>query len=142
MAATRIAPNPDARTPLEKRLRRCLLAIPDVHEGEAVFGDAERTTAFFVDAKEMAYLYDENGLAIRLSRKKISELRAELKADDRVEPLKSGRDWMEVRFRTTGDVDFVVGLVAMAADIYRPSDGRPARLPPTGADLARRRRFH
>lgn len=142
MGTTRIPPNPDARTALEKRLRRRLLVLPDVLEGEAVFGDGERSTAFFVDAKEMAYLNGENGIAIRLSRQKISEMRAELNADERVDPVTSGRDWMEVRFRAAADLDFVVDLVAMAADLYRPSDGRPPRLPPTGADLARRQRFH
>ena len=131
----------EARTPLEKRVRKGLLAIDDVHEGEAIFGDRDRTTAYFVDAKQMANFVDENSLAIRLSRKKISELRAELKADENVDLPRSGGDWMGVSFSTRADADRAIELASIAAAVYRP-DGRPARLPPTGADLTRRQRFH
>jgi len=134
--------NPDARTALEKQVRRLLLAVADIHEGEAVFGDRDRSTAFFVDAKQMANFRGENGLAIRLSRKKVSELRAALKSDERVDLLRSGSDWIGVHFATRADADFAVELAAIAAEQYRPTDGRPPRLPPVGADLARRQLFH
>ena len=133
--------NPDARTALERRVRRGLLAIADVHEGEAIFGDRERTTAFFVDARQVANLVGENTLAIRLTRRKISELRPQLKPDPRVDLPRSGGDWIGVRFGSQADADFAVSLVEVVAGVERPSD-RPARLPPTGADLARRQRFH
>lgn len=137
----RVASNPDARTALERRVRKALLAVPDVQEGEAVFGDGDRSTAFFVDAKQMANFVGENSLALRLSRKKISELRASLKADPRVDLLRSGGDWIGIHFESVADVAFIEELAAIAAAVYRPS-GRPARLPPAGADLKRRQRFH
>ncbi len=131
----------DARTPLERKLRRLLLSIPDVHEGDQVFGDRDRSTAYFVDAKQMANFVGENGLAIRLSRKKISEMRVALKADERVDLLRGGGDWIGVRFENDADVRFAEELCRVAAAVYRPDD-RPARMPPTGADLERRQRFH
>lgn len=132
---------PDARTALERRLRKLLLAIPDVHEGEQVFGDRDRSTASFVDATQMANFVGQNSLAIRLSRRKISGMRGELKADERVDLRRSGGDWIGVRFDNDKDVQFAAELCSAAAAVYRPV-GRPARLPPTGADLKRRQRFH
>ena len=131
----------DARTPLERRVRKLLLSIPDVHEGEQVFGDPDRTTAYFVDGKQMANFVGDNSLAIRLSRKRISEMRAQLIPDERVDLLRSGGDWIGVRFSAAADLELVRELVEVAAGVYRPTD-RPARLPPTGAELARRQRFH
>ena len=131
----------DARTPLEKRVRRALLSIPDVHEGDAVFGDRDRTSAYFVDATQIANFVGENTLAIRLTRKKISEMRAELRADPRVEIRRSGGDWVGVRFESAADAARAVELASVAADMHRP-EGRPASPPPSGADLARRQRFH
>jgi hypothetical protein len=55
-----VKPNADVRTALEKHVRRCLLAVPDLHEGEAVFGDRDRSTAYFVDATQMANFVGEN----------------------------------------------------------------------------------
>ena len=126
---------------LEKQVRRGLLAIRDVEEGEAVFGDRERTSAYFVDATQMANFVGENGLAVRLTRKKISEMRPQLKADERVNLLRSGGDWIGVSFANKADAAFAVELTSVAADVYRPTD-RPPKSAPTGADLARRQRFH
>ena len=134
-------PDEDARTALEQHVRNALLAIDDVDEGEAVFGDRTRSTAYFVDAKQMANFVGENTLSVRLSRKKISERRASFKNDSRVEIRRPGGDWISVGFATRADADFAVELARIAADVYRPHD-RPARLPPTGTDLARRQRFH
>lgn len=139
--AQRSGSSTDARTALERRVRKLLLSIPDVHEGEQVFGDRDRSTAYFVDAKQMANLVGENSLAVRLSRKTISEMRATLKADERVDLLRSGGDWIGVRFSRDSDLDLVKELCEAAAAACRPAD-RPARLPPTGSDLARRQRFH
>ncbi|HYD10092.1 MAG TPA: luciferase family protein [Acidimicrobiales bacterium] len=139
--APRLPPNAGARTALEKRVRRELLGIADVPERDAVFGDGERTTAFFVDATQIANLVRENVLALRVTRKVIAAHRAALRADERVELGRSGGDWIGVAFPTGRDVGRVVELATLAADAHRPED-RPARLPPTGADLARRQRFH
>lgn len=106
-----------------------------------MFGDRDRTTAYFVDATQMAHFEADNSLAVRLTRKRISARRAELKADERVDLRRSGGDWICVSFATNADADFAVAVAADAAAAHRPSD-RPARLPPTGADLARRQRFH
>lgn len=118
-----------------------LLSIDDVHEGEQIFGDRDRSTAYFVDATQMGNFVGENSLAIRLTRKKISEMRAALKTDERVDLLRRGGDWIGVRFNSLADLPFVAELCRVAADVYRPDD-RPARLPPVGADLARRQKFH
>jgi predicted signal transduction protein with EAL and GGDEF domain len=137
----RVPANPDARTQLEKRVRRRLLDIADVQEGDAVFGDRTRTTAFFVDGTQMANFVGENTLGIRLMRSTISRLRVTLKADDRVTIPRPGGDWIAVVFPTSADIDFVVELAAVAADAHRPAGG-PIRPPPSGPDLARRQGFH
>ena len=106
-----------------------------------MFGDCDRNTAYFVDATQMANFVGENALALRLTRKKISEMRAALKADPRVEFRRSGGDWIGLHFASRQDADFAVQLAGVAAELHRPT-GRPAQPPPTGADLARRERFH
>jgi hypothetical protein len=43
---------------------------------------------------------------------------------------------------TAADVDFVVELAERAAEAHLPAPGHMAKPPPTGAALARRKRFH
>ena len=40
------------------------------------------------------------------------------------------------------DLPLIVELAEMAAAAHRPPSGYAVKPPPTGADLARRRRFH
>ena len=97
--------------------------------------------AYWVDAKQMANPVGDDDLALRLTRKVISQHRARLKADGRVE-IRGSSDWIGVHVTRPDDVALAVELAELAAAVYRPTDGRPCRPPPGGADLARRRRFH
>lgn len=51
-------------------------------------------------------------------------------------------EWLEVAVNSDDDLGFAVDLVAVAATAHRPAPGVSPREPPTGAALARRRRFH
>jgi len=96
-----------------------------------------------VNGKEVAHFDADDVLGIRLTRGVIRERRAELQADPRVELRpSSSSDWLEVRIGKAADIEFVAGLVELAAGQHRPAEGEPAKLPPTGPDLERRRRFH
>jgi hypothetical protein len=105
-----------------------------------VFG-ADGDPAYWVNAKQLANPVGDDELAMRLTRKVVSQHRARLKADDRVE-LRGSSDWIGVLVTKPADVAFVVELAELAAAQYRPTDGTPCKPPPEGADLARRRRFH
>ena len=105
-----------------------------------MFGE-ESSPAYWVNAKQLANPMGDDELAIRLTRKVISQHRARLKADERVE-LRGSSDWIGLLVTKPGDAAFVVELCELAAAVYRPTDGSPCKPPPEGADLARRRRFH
>ena len=66
--------------------------------------------------------------------------RAELTADDRVTLRRTASDWLTVRVASDADRKYALALVAVAVEVNRPT--APPGPPPTGADLARRRRFH
>jgi hypothetical protein len=96
--------------------------------------------AAWVGTREIAHFDRDGGFDIRLTKQVIRIRRAELRADPRVSLRASGSDWLEVRVDTEADIDFAVSLVthAVAANIPTAKPG----LPPTGAALDRRRRFH
>ena len=97
--------------------------------------------AFRVNGKEVAYVIDDGArVGLRLTRREISARRAELRADTRV-TLKSSSDWLHVRVGSAADVNVVAGLAQVAAAAHLPADGAAAA-PPSGAKLARMRRFH
>jgi hypothetical protein len=98
--------------------------------------------AYWVNGKEIAHFEGDGEIEIRLTKAVIRERRPEFKADPRVELRPSGADWITVHFAAAADADFVVALVAIAADAHRPPAGTMAKPPPTGADLRRRQRFH
>ena len=123
------------RQQLERRIRR----VDGVVESESAF---RPEPAFWVNGKEIAHFEGPDAIEVRLTKAVIRGLRPQLKADPRVELRPSGADWITVRVATKQDADFVVDLVERAADAHRPPPGRTAKFPPTGADLARRRRFH
>ena len=91
-------------------------------------GDAD---ALWVNGKEIAHLDDASTIDIRIGRK---EIRARALAS-----RSTSSDWCEV---PTVDVSFVRELVEVAAAQHRAAPGTTPKAPPTGADLARRRRFH
>ena len=124
---------------LAQRLRKLLLAIPGVVESPGVFSDAD---AFWIEGTQIAHWVDPYTLELRLTKNVISQRRAELKQDPRVQLRPGASDWIMLHFDGRDDVIFAARLAIAAADAHRPADGAPLNPPPTGADLERRRRFH
>jgi hypothetical protein len=124
---------------LDQRLRQLLLAIPGVVESPGVFYDAD---AFWINGTQIAHWRDPWTLELRLTKRVISERRAELKQDPRVTWRRGASDWIMLHFDSRDDVIFAARLAIAAADAHRPPEGEPLRPPPTGPELERRRRFH
>jgi Family of unknown function (DUF5519) len=103
---------------------------------EGTFGPGP---ALWVGKREVAHFDDEDTLDIRLTKAQIRARRSEFKADDRVGLRPGSSDWLEVQVRDASDVDFALSLVHDAITANVPT--APVGHPPTGADLARRRRF-
>ena len=110
--------------------------------GDGVFTEG---SAIWAGTREVAHFHDgSGGLEVRLTKAVVRARRAELRADARVTLRKSASDWIEFAVgsgRTkTADESDALELVrdAVAANLDTAKPG----LPPTGADLARRRRFH
>lgn len=104
-----------------------------------MFGD---DTAYWVNGKEIAHFEAPATIEVRLTKAGIREQRAALKSDSRVILRPSGADWLTVRFASAEDVDLILSLVQHAERAHRPPPGTIAKPPPTGPDLARRKRFH
>jgi len=114
--------------------------IPDVVESPSMFGDKP---ALWVNGKEIAHPDAEDVFDVRLTRTVISALRPLLKPDPRVKLRpSSSSDWVEVTIGAEEDIELLVRLVERAAAVHRAAPGQTAGLPPTGAALERRRRFH
>lgn len=126
------------------RVRKALLAIPDVEEGLSIFAppDDEDEVAFFVDGRQVVSFAPGGDLNVRLTRPVISAHRERIRGDERVSRRRPSSEWVEVSLAPPLDLASVVDLVELAVDAHRPPPGVPCRPPPTGADLARRRRFH
>jgi Luciferase len=124
---------------LRARLRERLLAIDGKIESESQFADV---MAFWVNGKEIAHFEGDDEINMRLTRRVVSSERHRLKVDARVDLKRRSADWIVIRFSEHEDLDFVAELAAMAAAAHMPPPGVSMRPPPTGPDLARRRRFH
>ena len=124
---------------LDQKLWARLGVIPLMDEGESVFSEGP---AYWVNAKQVAHLMAPGVLELRLTKAEIRDRRAALKSDPRVELRRSGSDWLILRFSNDADVEFAVGLATAAAGAHAPTGGAPRNLPPIGAALERRRRFH
>ena len=118
-----------------------LAKVDGFAESASIFSDDDDERAYFVNGTQVAQRHGPGRFHLRLTRRVISAHRPELKADDRV-VLKSGSDWAEVKVQSPADVDFLLRLAELAAAAHRPPAGTAAKPPPTGAELARRRRFH
>ena len=127
---------------LQQKVRKALSNVADVDEGQSIFSDDEAAVGFYVNAKQVAHFIADDSLELRLTRKAIGAHRTRLKADPRVVLRRGASDWLIVAFATALDVPFIVELAEIAAAAHRPAAGVPAKPPPIGADLARRRRFH
>ena len=124
---------------MTERLQDALAGIDGVVESDSAFQEG---LACWVNGTEIAHFEGEHAIDIRLSRGQIRARRDQLRADPRAILRSSSSDWLTVEFRSAADEDFVIELVRAAAAAHRPADGAPARLPPTGRSLARRKRFH
>ncbi len=116
-----------------------LCRIDGVAEGESAFKDGP---GFWVGGKEIAHFEGEHAIDLRLTKAAIRARRAELRADPRVTLRASSSDWLTVEYTSAADEDFVCALAEVATAAHRPAAGVAAQPPPSGADLARRRRFH
>jgi hypothetical protein len=126
---------------LRVRLWKALCRIDGADRGSSVFSDDEAAPALWVDGTQVAHCRHTDVLEVRLTKARIRADRAHLAGDPRVTLRKNASDWLEVRFAQTADIAFVCELVEAAVEAHTPQ-GRASRPPPTGADLARRRRFH
>ena len=118
-------------------LRRCA-RIDGAQLGDGVFSSGQ---AIWCGSREVAHFHDHEGtLEVRLTKPVVGERRAALKADQRVTLRKNASDWIEFMITTKADERDAIELVraAVAANAVTAKPG----LPPTGADLDRRRRFH
>jgi len=116
-------------------LERCA-AIDGAALGEGAFADG---LAIWVGTREVAHFHRDE-LEVRLTKPVIRERRAELTADERITLRRNPSDWLTVRIASAADRKYALALVSAAIEANRES--APPGLPPTGADLARRRRFH
>ena len=105
--------------------------------GEGAFSPGP---AIWVGKREIAHFDDEHSLDVRLTKEVIKQRRPELKDDPRVSLRHSGSDWIQVRTESQSDLDFALTLVRDAVAANLPT--APPGVPPSGNDLARRRRFH
>jgi hypothetical protein len=104
--------------------------------GEGAFGAGP---AVWVGKREIAHFDDESTLDVRLTRSVIRARRSQLVADPRIRLRSGGSDWLEVRIRSSPDMDLAVKLIQDAIEANLPA---PPGAPPTGSELERRRRFH
>jgi hypothetical protein len=121
----------------EDFLTRCAKAIDGAQLGDAVFSDG---LAVWVGQREIAHAHGDTSVEIRLTKDGIRASRVELRADGRVTLRKSASDWIEFELTDQrGETDaFALVRAAVTANALTARPG----LPPTGADLARRKRFH
>ena len=104
--------------------------------GEGAFAPGP---ALWVGTREVAHFH-EGELEVRLTKAVIRARRDELLADGRITLRGRGSDWLSVRFGPDDEPDGPLDLVRDAVEANRPT--APPGLPPEGADLERRRRFH
>jgi hypothetical protein len=124
---------------LQAQLWDQLGTIPGMLEGESVFSAGP---GYWVNGKQVAHFIDAERLDLRLTKPVIRELRADLEADPRVELRTSPSDWIIVQLGGEPDLAFITALAQRAAAAHLPHEGAAPKLPPAGADLERRRRFH
>lgn len=90
-----------------------ILGIKGVSKGKSRYADQ---TAFFAGEKEIAHLHNDHEIDIRLTAKHIREYRKRLSTD----PDNQIRaQWTSVQFYSDEDIEFVVELMALAAEANR-----------------------
>ena len=112
-------------------------AIEGAQIGDAVFSDG---LAVWAGTREVAHMHADSLLEVRLTKAVIRQRRTELEADTRVTLRKNASDWIEFAVGSRKDEGDAIELVRLAVET-NIATARPG-LPPSGPDLARRRRFH
>lgn len=120
----------------ERFIDRCD-QLSGVAIGEGAFGPGP---AVWVGTREIAHLDDDGSVDIRLTRGVIRSRRGALLADERISLRPSSSDWLRFHLREDGDLGDALALVQDAVEANLPT--APPGLPPSGAELERRRRFH
>ena len=118
-------------------LEGCCARADGAALGEGAFAPGP---ALWIGKREVAHFDEERRLEVRLTRTEIRRRRAELQLDDRVSLRHGTSDWLEVAIESDDDARWATALVLDAVEANRPT--APVGLPPTGAELERRRRFH
>lgn len=119
-------------------LAKKLAKVRGVVASPSAFGEME---AWWVGGKEIAHV-KRDVIDLRLTKAGIRARKPELAGHASVMLRKSGSDWVEVAVRTRADAELAYTLFLAAVEAHRPREGAAAKLPPSGAALARRRRFH
>ena len=96
--------------------------------------------AIWVGRREVDHFDADDTLDVRLTRRLISERRAELRSDVRVALRPGSSDWIDVTIANESDQSFAEGIVQLAIEANRSTAAMGP--PPTGAELDQRRRFH
>jgi len=128
--------------PLPRRALRAALDIPDVEPGGSTFSQSEEDDALWLDAKQIAHEKGPSVLEVRLTRAVMRAEKAGVMADPRLAHPRKSSEWVTLTLSGPDDLPFAHRVIALAAAAHRPAEGAVLRRPPTGADLARRRRFH
>jgi len=117
-------------------LERCA-ETPGASLGEGAFSAGP---AIWVGKREVAHFDGSDAVDVRLTRSVIRERRDELRGDERIELRSRSSDWLRVSARTPSELHHACALIqaAVAANLLTARPGPP----PTGVELARRRRFH
>jgi len=118
-------------------LERCRDGLDGVVVGEGAFSPGP---AIWVGRREVAHFDDDDTLDVRLTKRLISERRAELRPDVRVALRPRSSDWIDITIANESDRSFAEGIVQLAIEANRSTAA--AGPPPTGAALDGRRRFH
>ncbi len=122
---------------IKEFIERCAKALPGAELGDAVFSEG---VALWAGQREIAHAHGESNVEIRLTKDGIRAHRVELRADGRVTLRKNASDWLEFEIADERDETDAFELVRTAITLNALT-AKPG-LPPTGADLERRRRFH
>ena len=118
-------------------LEGCCELADGVAVGEGAFASGP---ALWVGERGVAHFDSEHVLDVRLTKSVIRGRREELKGDYRVSLRRATSDWLEIRIESAEDLVWAAGVVLDAVAANLPT--APPGLPPTGADLQRRRRLH
>ena len=88
-----------------------LLGLPGVVRGPSRYG---HSSAFRAGGREIAHFHGDRRLDVRLTRRRIAEMKAEGPLDVRVLTRGPSAEWVEVRVSESADIALAVNLVEEA----------------------------